>query len=60
VGVSGVEWFVEWLAGYLSVVSAVSAIIRAIGAASGYGARRRASHNPLAVGSSPTRPTCGF
>ena len=52
------EWFVEWLEDDPSVLSAISAIFRAIGAASGHGARGRASHNPPAVGSSPTRPTC--
>jgi len=40
-------------------VSAISAMIRVIGAASGHGTRSRASHNPSGVGSSPTRPTCG-
>jgi hypothetical protein len=39
------------------VVSAVSAIFRAIGVASVHSARGRASHNPPVVGSSPTRPT---
>jgi hypothetical protein len=45
-----------------SAVSAISAMIRGIGAASVRGARGRASHNPPVVGSSPTRPTyltCG-
>src|SRR5262245_49498780 len=36
--------------------SAVGAITRAIGAASGHGARGRTSHDPPVVGSSPTRP----
>ena len=40
-----------------SVVTAVSAIFRAVGAASGHGVWGRTSHNPSAVGSSPTRPT---
>ena len=43
-----------------SVVSAISAMIRFIRAASPQGARGRTSHNPSAVGSSPTRPTCGY
>jgi len=43
-----------------SAVSAISAIFRVIGAASAHRAWGRSSHNPSAVGSSPTRPTCGF
>ncbi len=43
-----------------SAASAISAIFRVICAANGHGARGRASHNPSGVGSSPTRPTCGF
>ena len=35
-------------------------MIRGIGAAGAHGARGRTSHNPSAVGSSPTRPTCDF
>ena len=45
-GALGVERFVECSQDNPSVVSAVSAMIRAIGAASGHGARGRASHNP--------------
>jgi hypothetical protein len=43
-----------------SAMSAVSAMIRVICAARAYGARSRSSHNPSVVGSSPTRPTCGY
>jgi hypothetical protein len=39
---------------------AISAITRAISAASAHGARGRTSHNPPVVGSSPTRPTSSF
>jgi len=41
-----------------SVVSAVSAMIRVIYAASAHGARGRAPLNPLVQGSSPWNPTC--
>ena len=40
-----------------SAVSAVSAMIRVVCAASAHGAGGRTSHNPPVVGSSPTRPT---
>jgi hypothetical protein len=40
-----------------SAVSAVSAMIRVVCAASAHGAWGRTSHNPPVVGSSPTRPT---
>jgi hypothetical protein len=52
-------WTGSWTAApdNLSAPSAVSAITRAIGAASAPGASDRASHNPPVVGSSPTRPT---
>ena len=43
-----------------SAVSAVSAMIRVICAASTPGAWGRASHYPLVVSSSPTRPTSDF
>ena len=40
-----------------SAVSAVSAMIRVVCAASAHGVRGHTSHNPPVVGSSPTRPT---
>jgi hypothetical protein len=43
-----------------SAANAVGAIVRAIGAASARVALGRTSHNPPVVGSSLTRPTCGF
>ena len=41
-------------------VSAISAITRVICARGAHVAWGRSSHNPSAVGSSPTRPTCGY
>jgi hypothetical protein len=38
----------------------LAARFRGIRTGSAYGARGRSSHNPPIVGSSPTRPTCGY
>ena len=59
---SGGSWTGSWTGtpGNPSAVSAISAIVRVIGAASAHGGRGRSSHNPPAVGSSPTRPICGY
>jgi hypothetical protein len=55
-------WTGSWTAasGNSSVVSAISAMIRVIYAASAHDARGRTSHNLPVAGSSPARPTCGF
>ena len=52
-----VDRFVDRPSDNPSAMSVISAMIRAICAASAHGARDRTSHNPPVVGSGPTRPT---